>query len=210
MRCLVLFLLCMGMALHAADTSPKADLGISFDSASAAFNGNGLVVFRIEPRSAAAVMGVAVGDRILTINGASLKTEAEFAKIMGDHKPGDTIKLDIERTKSAGESSEILKLSGVLQEAPKSKLSTIAEQVAENDRRLKALEKANGPSLGEVLKKLQDIEKDLPRAAEEFKKVYPNGEFRIAISVEITSDKTAKDPISIDVDDKPMPTKEKK
>jgi len=54
-----------------------------------------------------------------------------------------------------------------------------------------------------VLQKLQDIEKDLPKAAEAFKKVYPNGEFRIVISLEITSDKTAKDPIDIDVGGKP-------
>lgn len=201
----LLLILCLGTLLQAADTPPKAFLGVTINVAGTAFNGKGLAVERVEPRSPAAVMGVTGGDRILSINGTALVTQDDLAKVMTTRKPGATIKLEIQREKGKDGLPEILTLSGVLLEAPKSKSASLAQQLADNAERLAAIEKAKGPSLGEVLQKIQDIEKDLPRAAEEFKKTYPNGEFKISISVEITSDKTAKDPLTIDVGGKPTP-----
>ena len=44
---------------------------------------------------------------------------------------------------------------------------------------------------------LKEIEDNMPAAVAEFKKQYPNGEFNIHIKIDIVSDKTAKDPITI-------------
>ena len=49
--------------------------------------------------------------------------------------------------------------------------------------------------LDDIVTQLNTLEKNLPKAAEEFKKQYPNGEFTINISISITSDKTAKNPV---------------
>jgi hypothetical protein len=51
------------------------------------------------------------------------------------------------------------------------------------------------PSLAELLRELQILQEQFPRAAAEFKKIYPKGEFSIVIR--ITSDATAKEPVDL-------------
>jgi membrane-associated protease RseP (regulator of RpoE activity) len=187
----------------------KAFLGIAIDPAASSFDGKGLVVLRVEPNSPAAVMGLAAGDRITLLDGKALKDQDALAAVISAKKPGDKVEIEAVRARGKDGLPETLKLSGTLQEAPKSRVGNLGSQLAELQARVGELnQKTKEPTLAEVLQKLQDIEKDLPRAAEAFKKVYPNGEFRIVISLEITSDKTAKDPLAIDVGGQPTPKPE--
>lgn len=189
----------------AAQPAAKAYLGIAIDQAATAFDAKGLAILRVEPNSPAAVIGLAAGDRLTSLDGKQLKSQDDLAAALAAKKPGD--KVDIEAVRAQGKDGlpQVLKLSGVLQEAPRSRVGTLGNQLTELQQRIADLNaKTKEPTLAEVLQKLQDIEKDLPKAAEAFKKVYPNGEFRIVISLEITSDKTAKDPIDIEVGGKPV------
>ncbi len=184
--------------------APKAFLGIAIDPAATAFDGKGLAVLRVEPGSPAAVMGLAAGDRITLFDGKALKNQDELALALAARKPGDTVAIELVRPQGKGGLPETLKLSGALQEAPRSRVGSLASQLGDLQARVADLNaKTKEPTLAEVLAKLQEIERDLPKAAEAFKKTYPNGEFRIAISIELTSDKTAKDPLNIDVGGKP-------
>jgi predicted metalloprotease with PDZ domain len=192
-------------AAPAPPAPPKAYLGVAIDPAATAFDGKGLAILRVEPGSPAAVIGLAAGDRLLSLDGKPLKNQDELAVIISAHKPGDTVAIEALRPQGKDGLPQTLKLSGVLQETPRSRVGSLGSQLAELQGRIAELNsKSKEPSLADVLQKLQDIEKDLPRAAEAFKLVYPNGEFRISISVEITSDKAAKDPLEIDVGGKPV------
>lgn len=190
-----------------AATAPapsKAYLGVAIDAAATTFDAKGLAIQRVEPGSPAAVMGLAAGDRLISVDGKVLKTQDDLSAVIAAKKPGDSVQIEASRAQGKDGLPQSLKLSGVLQETPRSRVGSLGSQLSELQGRLAELNaKTREPSLAEVLQKLQDIEKDLPRAAEAFKKVYPNGEFRIAISVEITSDKTAKDPLDIEVGGKP-------
>ncbi len=187
-----------------APAAAKAYLGIAIDQAATTFDAKGLAILRVETGSPAAVMGLVAGDRLTSVDGKPVKTQDELAAIIAQKKPGDTVQLEAARAQGKDGLPQLLKLSGVLQEAPRSRVGSLGSQLSELQGRIADLNaKTKEPSLAEVLQKLQDIEKDLPKAAEAFKKVYPNGEFRIAISVEITSDKTAKDPLNIDIGGKP-------
>ncbi len=182
----------------------KAYLGVAIDPAASAFDAKGLSVLRTEPASPAAVMGIQAGDRLIAIDGVPLKSQDDLAKVIAGRKPGDTVKIDLMRAQGKDGLPQNLQVAGVLQEPPKSRTANLGNQLAELQTRIAELSaKSKEPTLAEVLQKLQDIEQQLPRAAEQFKKVYPDGQFRIAISVEITSDKKAKDPLNIEVGGKP-------
>jgi len=186
--------------------APKAYLGISIDQAASTFDGKGLAILRVEPNSPAAVMGLAAGDRLTTFDGKPVKSQDELAAAIAAKKPGDRVELEAVRPQGKDGLPQNLKLAGLLQEVPRSRVGTLGNQLTELQQRVAELNaKTKEPSLAEVLQKLHDIEKELPKAAEAFKKTYPNGEFRIVISIEITSDKTAKDPLAIDVGGKPAP-----
>lgn len=188
----------------ATQPAAKAYLGIAIDQAATAFDAKGLAILRVEPNSPAAVIGLAAGDRLTSLDGKLLKSQDDLAAALAAKKPGDKVEVEAVRPQGKDGLPQMLKLSGVLQEAPRSRVGTLGNQLTELQQRIADLNaKTKEPTLAEVLQKLQDIEKDLPKAAEAFKKVYPNGEFRIVISLEITSDKTAKDPIDIEVGGKP-------
>lgn len=203
-------LLFLTVALFAADeplqptpddvAKPQAYLGLAIDAAASAFEGHGLVVLRVEPNSPAAVMGIAGGDRLTHFDGHALQKREDLPKWLADKRPGDRVVIDALRTQGQNGSVETLSYSGILQELPRSRTSSLGNQLSQLQARLAELEdKTKEPTLAEILERLHDIEKDLPKAAAAFKRVYPDGEFRIVISVEVTSHKTAPDPLAIDV-----------
>lgn len=179
---------------------PQAYLGIAIDAAATSFEGHGLVVFRVEPGSPAAVMGLAGGDRLLRLDGQPLTSREELQRLLTTKHPGDRIAIEALRAQGKDGSSETFTCTGLLQELPRSRTSSLGTQLNELQARLAELEdKTKEPTLAEILKRLHDIEQDLPKAAAAFKRIYPEGEFRIAISVEVTSHKTALVPLAIDV-----------
>lgn len=187
--------------------SPQAYLGIAIDSAATTFEGHGLVVFRVEPASPAAVMGIVGGDRLLRLNSAPLTSREELQRLLVAKKPGDRITIDAVRVQDRDGTSEPFTCAGVLQELPRTRTSSLGTQLNDLQSRLAELEdKAKEPTLAEILERLHTIEQDLPKAAAAFKRIYPDGEFRIAISVEVTSHKTALVPLAIDVGGRPRDT----
>jgi hypothetical protein len=80
-------------------------------------------------------------------------------------------------------------------------------QVAELQQRIADLrDRDREPTLPELLGRLQELERDLPRTAAAFKKVYPKGVFRLSLSLEVSTDASAEDPLLIDVGGLPTPT----
>lgn len=194
----------------AGQPAAKAYLGVAIDPAATAFDAKGLSVLRVEPGSPAAVMGLQAGDRIQSIDGTAMKSQDDLAKVIAGKKPGDQVKLEILRAQGKDGLPQVIQVAGALQEAPRSRSANLTSQLSELQARIAELSsKSKEPTLAEVLQKLQDIEQQLPRAAEQFKRVYPDGEFRIVISVEITSDKKAKAPLDIDVGAKPAEAEKK-
>jgi membrane-associated protease RseP (regulator of RpoE activity) len=183
---------------------PQAYLGIAIDAAATAFEGHGLVVLRVEPGSPAAVMGIAGGDRLLRLDGQPLATREELQRLLDTRKPGDRIVIDALRVHGGDQKTEAFTCTGTVQELPRTRTSSLGTQLNDLQARLAELEKqAKEPTLAEILERLQRIEADLPKAAAAFKRIYPDGEFRIAISVEITSHKTAATPLAIEVGGRP-------
>lgn len=179
-------------------------LGIAIDTAATAFEGQGLVVLRVEPGSPAAVMGIVGGDRLLRLDGQPLINREELQRLLTTKRPGDRIAIDAQRAQGRDGTGEPFACTGLLQELPRSRTSSLGTQLNELQTRLAELEdKAKEPTLAEILEHLHAIEQDLPKAAAAFKRIYPDGEFRIAISVEVTSHKTALMPLAIDVGGRP-------
>lgn len=213
MRICTLALLCVALAAGEADVeaapaaSAKGFLGIAFDQAASTFDGGTPVVLRVEPGSPAAVMGLAAGDRIAAIDGSALADTDALARALSTRPPGTRIALTVRRPRGEDAAEEKLEFAGVLQEPPRARAASLGAQVAELQERIAALqERQREPTLPEMLVRLQEIERDLPKAAAAFKKVYPDGEFRIVISAEISTNRTAAEPLAIDVGGKPSPT----
>ncbi len=185
----------------------QAYLGIAIDTAATTFEGHGLVVLRVEPGSPAAVMGIAGGDRLLRLDGQPLISREELQRLLTAKIPGDRIAIDALRAQGPGGKAEPFTCTGLVQELPRSRTSSLGTQLNELQKRLAELEdKAKEPTLAEILERLHTIEQDLPKAAAAFKRIYPDGEFRIAISVEVTSHKTAVVPLAIEVGGRPVDT----
>jgi len=185
----------------------QAYLGIAIDTAATTFEGHGLVVLRVEPGSPAAVMGIAGGDRLLRLDGQPLTNREELQRLLATKRPGDRIAIDAVRVQGRDATGESFTGTGLLQELPRSRTSSLGTQLNELQTRLAELEdKAKEPTLAEILERLHTIEQDLPKAAAAFKRIYPDGEFRIAISVEVTSHKTALVPLAIEVGGRPSET----
>jgi len=180
--------------------APKPFLGVKVDENASNFDpSQGLPVSAVIPGSTAATMGVQVGDLLRTFNGVKLSAEADLAGAIGKTKVGDEVTLDL--TRANGAVQDKLSLKGQIAVRPQvasinSDIAKLREEVLalrkqQDERRTKEL------SLADMLKMLKEIEDNMPGAVAEFKKQYPKGEFNIQIKIDIVSDKTAKEPITI-------------
>lgn len=180
--------------------APKPFLGVKVDENASNFDpSQGLPVSAVIPGSTAALMGVQVGDLLRVFNGVKLTAEADLATAIGKTKVGDEI--TVELTRVNGGAQDKLMLKGAIAVRPQvasinSDIAKLREEVLalrkiQDERRAKEL------SLADMLKMLKEIEDNMPAAVAEFKKQYPKGEFNIQIKIDIVSDKTAKEPITI-------------
>lgn len=204
-----ILLLVIAVAAMAADvpappearpTAPTASLGVAIDPAATTFVGEGLVVLRVESGSAAAAMDLAAGDTLVGIDGKPLRQEADLVRELAARRPGDRVELAV----VLADGSRAVR-SGPLQAAtPRG--AGLARQLDELQGRLAELEgKTREPTLAEIVERLRDLERDLPRAAAAFKEVYPEGVFRVAVSIDISSHAAAADPVAIDIGTMPAP-----
>jgi len=180
--------------------TPKPFLGVKVDENASNFDpSQGLPVSTVIPGSTAATIGVQVGDLLRTFNGAKLSAEADLAAAIGKTKVGDEITVEVTRVK--GTAQEKLMLTGPIAVRPQvgainKDIAALREEVL-TLRKLQDERRAKELSLADMLKMLKEIEDHMPAAVAEFKKQYPKGEFNIQIKIDIVSDKTAKEPITI-------------
>ncbi|MBA2479575.1 MAG: PDZ domain-containing protein [Planctomycetes bacterium] len=174
----------------------KPFLGIQVDPTKENSFDGGIVVSAVMPNSTAQAMGIQAGDVLLSINQKKMTKMDDLQAVIGAAKVGDVATIEFTRK------GEKLTKSGPLQARPAPPKPTV---VALNDlqkqvEQLKA-RKDREPTLPEMLDdivtQLNALEKHLPKAAEAFKKQYPNGEFDISITIKISSDKTATNPVEL-------------
>jgi membrane-associated protease RseP (regulator of RpoE activity) len=198
--------------LPAADEQPKPPrptvvtpaakpfLGVNVDDNSASLDPNGgLPVTVVIPGSTAATLGLQAGDHLMSFNGQPLKAQADLARALSTVKIGDPVTIELNRKQ--GDKTEKKTVSGAIQERPQVRtlnndLAKLRDEVLQ--LRVQAEDKKKKDiSLVEVLQQLKELEQNLPAAIADFKKQYPKGEFNISIKIDITSDKTAKQPLEI-------------
>ncbi len=180
--------------------APKPFLGVNVDENAASFDPNqGLPVTAVIPGSTAAAMGIEVGDLLKKFNGQVLKSQADLARAIGSTKVGDQATIDLLR--KAETELKPMTLTGAMAVRPQvgsinKDLATLREEMLAL-RKQQEERKGKELSLADMLKMLKEIEDNMPAAVAEFKKQYPKGEFNIQIKIDIISDKSAKDPITI-------------
>ena len=178
----------------------KPFLGVNVDENGSNFDPNqGLPVTTVIPGSTAAVMGIEVGDLLLTFNGAKLTSQDELKVAIGKTKVGDEITLEVTRKNFdvlvkktfKGPITVRPQVASITADLARLREETLALRKLQEERKAKEL------SLADMLKMLKEIEEQMPAAVAEFKKQYPRGEFNIQIKIDIVSDKTAKTPITV-------------
>jgi membrane-associated protease RseP (regulator of RpoE activity) len=199
MRLTHLLLACLlGLAtLHAVEvpvaTPPleKPKLGVILDDSS--FDpSQGVPVRGVAPGSSAQALGLQPGDLLATYNGKAIHSSADLLAALGESKTGDAVTIEVLR----GGAKQTL--TGKL--LPPVTSTNLQEELRRVRDELDAMKRATGdrtrePTLAELVRELQLLQEQFPKAAAEFKKVYPNGEFSIVIR--ITSDKTAEKPVDL-------------
>ena len=106
-------------------------------------------------------------------------------------KPGDELKLTIVRD---GKSQELV---GKVEPPPRPRdVLANADQLKADAAAIRTeIEKAKvRADLEDMLRLLTELQKGMPAAAAEFKKVYPKGNFNVSIHIDVSSDATAADP----------------
>jgi membrane-associated protease RseP (regulator of RpoE activity) len=208
----LLFVLMMPVAAIAGEAPPltpkptvvnpasKPFLGVNVDENGASFDPNqGLPVTTVIPGSTAAVMGIEVGDLLLTFNGAKLTSQNELKVALGKIKVGDEVTLEVTRKNVDLLVKKTFKglitvrpqVASITADLARLREETLALRKLQEERKAKEL------SLADMLTMLKEIEEQMPAAVAEFKKQYPRGEFNIQIKIDIVSDKTAKTPITV-------------
>jgi serine protease Do len=84
-------------ALMASCNSNKTWIGMESSTASSPIQ-HGMAVGAVETKSPAAQAGLAAGDIIVAIEGAEIERPLDFQRAMLDHKPGETIRLSVNRS----------------------------------------------------------------------------------------------------------------
>ncbi len=188
---LLLLTTCLSFASFAAEVAQPPRLGVVVESGT--FDpSQGVPVKSVVAGSTAAAIGVQVGDIIAALNTKPVHSDRDLMAALEGLTVGQEITVTVKR---AG-ADKIL--TGTLLTPPTSanllqELGEVRGQV--NDLKAEVGARTREPSLAELLRELQILQEQFPRAAGEFKKIYPKGEFSIVIR--ITSDATAKEPVDL-------------
>lgn len=170
--------------------TPAISLGISADTSGSSFDDQaGLLIVQVEADGLGASLGITSNDRLLRFNGAEIGSAADLRGALAGLHRGDAVTAVVQR------GDKELELNGTVPRFTGAE--ELAQQTAELEAQVAALEQqpAEGAvvTLHQLLVLLRQVEQDLPKAAEEFKRVYPEGRFRIAIDIEISSDSAESD-----------------
>ncbi len=81
--------------LRAGGRVARGYLGVDLEAQSA--DRAGAVISRVTPDTPASRAGLRARDVVVEINGARIRTNAEFYRAIGHRRPGDEVRLDIRR-----------------------------------------------------------------------------------------------------------------
>jgi len=191
LKFLLLLTACASFASVAAESGQPPRLGVVVETGT--FDpSQGVPVKSVVAGSTAAAIGLQVGDLIAALNTKPVHSDRDLIAALEGLAVGQEITVKVKR---AG-AEKIL--TGTLLTPPTSanllqELGEVRGQV--NKLKAEVGARTREPSLAELLRELQILQEQFPRAAAEFKKIYPKGEFSIVIR--ITSDATAKEPVDL-------------
>lgn len=175
-----------------AATKPanRAFLGVTLADASGLDAGAQVTVASVLPDSTFAQLGVQPGDIIDRLDDTPVRTVAEFGTATAALHVGAGLRVTLRR---AGQERVV---SGTIAALPRPRdLATNAEQLTSEIAKVSAAVERERmrADLAETLRLLTAFQEGLPRVAEEFKKVYPKGTFKVRIDIDISSDPDAKE-----------------
>lgn len=193
MRRLVLCLLLASIAL-AAEQRPHLGVQVDETLRAGAFS-DGIPVSSVREGTTAAEVGILAGDLVLSVNGQVVRSLDDLKTQINATKVGDTVVIEVMRGGTRQTLKGAMRAQPGLPPSPTATLDELKRKVEKIEQA--AREPNLMRQLDELVRQLKQLEDDLPKAAEAFKKQYPNGEFTVSIHLDITSDKTAKDPVKI-------------
>ncbi|MHC5067581.1 MAG: PDZ domain-containing protein [Planctomycetota bacterium] len=155
----------------------------------------GVEVTRVLPGTTAATLGLAVGDQLLTVNGSEVPSRLGLAKLLRDTTVGSEVSATWLHDGAAQAGSATLRgrpgtettAEPQLREA-RTRLDQLRDAHAtqmEDISELRREEGNLGKSLSELAATLDALPAAMQEAADEFKAVYPDGEFTISINIDI-------------------------
>ncbi|NRA37232.1 MAG: PDZ domain-containing protein [Planctomycetes bacterium] len=200
---LLLCCICLFSTIHAADSTAarkKAWLGITIGP-QIGMNAD-VVIESVKAKSTAAEMGLKVNDVITQFANEEktwdIRENSDLSSALRTQYAGDKIRISIKRD------SKSLTLSGVLKakaNLPDVKIDT--KSIADGIKKLDTLSGTDSSAaliivLHELNQTLEGLPEKIEEAAQQFKKIYPDGEFTFKVEISISS-KADKDE---DADDK--------
>ncbi len=175
-------------ALSTAEVQQKRiSLGISVDKEEMPFDGaKGVAIYSVHADSNAERLGLKKDDRIIKVNDTEITDFKTLAACIASFADGAQVTVLILRNDKGQSCSGILRaqIAGKdlkeREENLQKRLSTAQDRAIKKERY----------NLKDLLIILRQIEHDLPEAAKEFKKTYPNGRFKFSLDIDIDSDTT--------------------
>lgn len=200
--CCLLLITCVAGAAEGRRPSLGISVDLNPDPLSAAA---GLAVTAVTEGSNGQRIGLRVGDRIVGAGERPVAAAADLQAALGEVAIGETLTLLVLRDEQQVELSGELKAETGVRD-----LAARARELNDQLAALQGGDPAAQPrySLQELLVILRQIERDLPAAAAEFKRVYPDGRFRIGIHIDIDSHAPDGEPVDDPVAETPDPVVE--
>ena len=186
---LMLPFLCLA-ALSAADPAPVQPpfVGVGVEEVGDFDAPRSLRVTRVVSGASFDRLGVKEGDLLISVNGTKVTSANEFRSAVQGLSDGAALAVVV--TRNGVETP----LAGTLSAPRPRELADEGDRLRQEavDLRTIATQATTRSSLEDALRLIKQVEMELPKAAEEFKRVYPNGTFRVSIQIDINSDKDAK------------------
>ena len=173
----------------AAMPADRAFLGVTLADASGLDVGAQVTVANVLPDSTFAQLGVQPGDLIDRLDDTPVRTVAEFGAATAALRVGADLRVTLRRAGQervlSGRIASLPRPRDVATDAERLKAEVAEVSAAVDRERMRA-------DLAETLRLLTAFQEGLPRVAEEFKKVYPKGTFKVRIDIDISRDPEAK------------------
>ncbi|MFW5828768.1 MAG: PDZ domain-containing protein [Planctomycetota bacterium] len=210
--------LSFGLPLVAAETAPDPDtaiesdadgvaneervfLGMVPDTSASTFDGpSGVIIKRIEDFTTASDMGLQAGDVIISFNDHQIQDVADLKAVLEAQKIGNEATIGYLRDGQPQEASG--ELRGKLRPQD-------VDKIKQQLRQARDLAQKAGTDTGNFARSLRylaialdELPERVDEAAKQFKRIYPNGTFRVHIDIEIDSHQGTDDALKLEYGEK--------